>query len=163
MTIIKRKKDGTRARNKRPKARALGKSVAASGAAPRMSLTETFKAIERILALYSPPLKLWVSGSKSKPMTRLTVPSPVSIPGAYGGKPVDLEVASLIIQKGFVGFYFMPLYLKPALKSKISLALRKRLKGKTCFHLTHADDATQEDVRRAVDLGTQLYRDRGWL
>lgn len=128
-----------------------------------MSLSETFKALEKVLALYSPPLKLWVSGSKSKPMTRLTVPVPVSVPGAYGGRPVDLEVASLVIQKGFVGFYFMPLYLKPALKSKISPALRKRLKGKTCFHINQAGAATEEDVRRAVDLGTQLYRDRGWL
>lgn len=146
-----------------PKAGSGARGVSASGAARPMSLAETFKALEKVLALYSPPLKLWVSGSKSKPMTRLTVPMPVSIPGAYGSKPVDLEVASVIIETGFIGFYFMPLYLKPALKSKISPALRQRLRGKTCFHLKRADAATQEDVRRAVDLGTQLYRDRGWF
>jgi hypothetical protein len=128
-----------------------------------MTLGQTFKALEKVLALYSPPLKMWVSGSKAKPITRLTVPVPVSVPGAYGGKPVDLEIASLIPQKGFVGFYLMPLYIKPALKSKLSASLLKCLKGKTCFRIKSVDAALLEDVRLAVDAGTQLYRDRSWL
>ena len=45
-------------------------------------------------------------------------------------------------------------YIKP---------LRKLLRGKTCFHMRAADEAMLENVRLAVDAGTQLYRDRGWL
>jgi hypothetical protein len=70
--------------------------------------------LEKVLALYSPPAKMWIEGSHSKPVTRLTVPSPVVVPGAYGGKPIDLELATLILQKDFVGFYLMPLYVRPA-------------------------------------------------
>lgn len=127
------------------------------------TLLETFKALEKVLALYSPPAKMWVEGSHSKPTTRLTVPSPVVVPGAYGGRPIDLELATLILQKAFVGFYLMPLYIRPSLRWKIPKLLRKLLKGKTCFRLRSADEAMVESVRRAVDVGTQLYRERGWL
>jgi hypothetical protein len=124
---------------------------------------ELFKALEKVLAKYSPPAKMWVEGSHSRPITRLTVPSPVVVKGAYGGKPIDLELATLIPQTGFVGFYLMPLYLKPALARKIPKPLRKLLKGKSCFHLRAADDAMLENVRLAVDAGTQFYRERSWL
>ena len=127
------------------------------------TLLETFKALERVLALYSPPAKMWVEGSHSKPITRLTVPSPVVVPGAYGGRPIDLELATLILQKAFVGFYLMPLYIRPPLRLKIPKPLRKLLRGKTCFRLRSADPAMVEHVRRGVDAGTQFYRERGWL
>jgi hypothetical protein len=130
---------------------------------PPQTQQELFKALEKVLALYSPPAKMWVEGSNTRPITRLTVPSPVVVKGAYGGKPVDLELATLIPQTGFVGFYLMPLYIRPALARQIPQPLRKLLRGKTCFHIRAADDAMLENVRLAVDAGTQLYRDRGWL
>ena len=156
-----------------PRKRSASKKQAATTSSPKgvsaatdqkpQSLEETFKALEKVLALYSPPAKMWMEGENAKPVARLTVPQAVAVPGLYGGKPVDLELATLIIQKDFVGFYLMPLYIRPALRSKIPKPLLKLLKGKTCFRLRSADDATVEHVRIAVDAGTQLYRDRGWL
>jgi hypothetical protein len=151
----------------RSKARKSATKSAATSAPPpqqpKPTLIETFKALEKVLALYSPPLKLWMSGTKAKPHTRLTIPVAVVIPGIYSGKPIDLEVASLILGKGSVSFHFLPLYIRPALISKIPRALKKTLKGKTCFHIKSPDPVLLEDVRQAVDAGTQLYRDRGWL
>jgi hypothetical protein len=138
-------------------------AIDATPAAAPQSQQELFKALEKVLALYSPPAKMWVEGSNARPIMRLTVPQPVVVKGAYGGKPVDLELATIIPQSGFVGFYLMPLYLKPALARKIRKPLRKLLKGKTCFRLRAADEAMLENVRLAVDAGTQLYRERGWL
>ena len=150
-------------RTKRSAARAALSAGAPVPAAKPQTQQELFKALEKVLALYSPPAKMWVEGSNTRPITRLTVPSPVVVKGAYGGKPVDLKLATLIPQTGFVGFYLMPLYIKPALARKIPRPLRKLLKGKTCFHLRAADEEMLENVRLAVDAGTQLYRDRGWL
>jgi hypothetical protein len=33
------------------------------------------------------------------------------------------------IQKGYVGFYFMPIYVNPALRSKLAPSLKKLLKS----------------------------------
>src|ERR1700744_6629992 len=101
---------------------------------------------------------MWVEGSNTRPITRLTVPSPVVVKGAYGGKPVDLELATLISQTDFVGFYLMPLYIRPALPGKIPKPLRKLLRGETCFQMRAADEAMLEIVLRAGDVATQLYR-----
>jgi hypothetical protein len=152
--------------SQKPRANSSGSVPAVPSSSPEQkpqTLLETFKALEKVLALYSPPAKMWIEGSHSKPVTRLTVPSPVVVPGAYGGKPIDLALATLILQKDFVGFYLMPLYVRPSLRVKIPKPLRKLLKGKTCFRLRSADEAMVEHARLAVDAGTQLYRERGWL
>jgi hypothetical protein len=150
-------------RTRRVAAKRRTSAGAPVSAAKPQTQQELFKALEKVLALYSPPAKMWVEGSNTRPVTRLTVPSPVVVKGAYGGKPVDLELATLISQTGFVGFYLMPLYIRPTLARKIPKPLRKLLRGKTCFHVRAADEAMLENVRLAVDAGTQLYRDRGWL
>jgi len=40
---------------------------------------------------------------RREPSFQLTVAKPVAIPAAYGGKPVDLQMAAVILQKGYVG------------------------------------------------------------
>jgi hypothetical protein len=158
----------------KPKARKSVKKKSATSAAPSVAAAppssakpqtqqELFKALEKVLALYSPPAKMWVEGSNTRPITRLTVPSPVVVKGAYGGKPIDLELAKLVPETRTVVFHLLPLYIRPALRRKIPKPLLKLLKGKTCFHLRAADEAMLENVRLALDAGTQLYRDRGWL
>jgi hypothetical protein len=142
------------------KPRASAPRVAAS---PKADLGEVYGSLSKILSLFSPPLRLVVTGTSAKPQTKLTVPVPVAVPGLYGGKPVDLEVAAVIAQKAFVGFYLMPLYVDPKLKSKVAPALQKLLKGKTCFNIASIEPPILEDVRNAVELGTRLYRERGWL
>jgi hypothetical protein len=144
------------------KAKSRGNTPRAA-ASPKADLGEVYGALAKILSLFSPPLRLVVTGTSAKPQTKLTVPAPVVVPGAYGGKPVDLEVAAVIAQKAFVGFYLMPLYMNPKLKSKIAPALLKLLKGKTCFNITSIQPPMLDDVRSAIELGTKLYRERGWL
>jgi hypothetical protein len=130
---------------------------------PGADLLEIYGSLAKILSLFSPPLRLVVTGTSAKPQTKLTVPVPIVVPGAYGGKPIDLEVAAIIPQSKSVGFYLMPLYIQPSLKSKISPALRKALKGKTCFHITSIEPPILDDVRKAIEFGTKLYGERGWL
>ena len=154
----KARKSSTAASKKAPV-----RAAAPSLAAKPQTQQELFKALEKVLARYSPPAKMWVEGSNSRPITRLTVPSPVVVKGAYGGKPIDLELAKLVPETRTVVFHLLPLYIRPALRRKIPKPLLKLLKGKTCFHLRVADEAMLENVRLALDAGTQFYRDRGWL
>jgi hypothetical protein len=101
-----------------------------------------------------------------KPSFQLTVPKPVAISGAYGGKPVDLQMGAVILQKGYVGFYLMCIYMNDATKKKLSPALLKLLKGKACFHVktwTSVCARTSKRRKRRWVWGTKVYRERGWL
>ncbi len=125
-------------------------------------LQETYSNLQKILSLYAPPLLL-SSTAAPKPCTRLTIPRPVVIPGIYSGKPIHLEIASFLPQKDSVSFHFLPLYMDPTLKSKLSPGLLKTLKGKTCFHIKSLDSSMVEHINTAIEVGASFYRSRGWL
>jgi hypothetical protein len=57
----------------------------------------------------------------------------------------------------------MCIYMNDGTKEKLSPALLKLLKGKTCFHLTKLDNGLRKDIQSALELGTKVYRDRGWV
>jgi len=81
----------------------------------------------------------------------------------HGGKKYpELLFASLLIQKGYLGFYFFPVYLHPALLEKIKPDLKKTLKGKTCFHLKKANPETIIQIQEALETGYRYYASRGW-
>jgi hypothetical protein len=127
-------------------------------------LEACFTDLVRIMKRHSPPFRTDVPCmSAGKKSFQLTVPKPVAIPDAYGGKPVDLAMASAILQKDFVGFYLMCIYTNEAMKEKLSPALLKLLKGKTCFHIGKLDDNLRKDIEAALRLGTHTYHDRGWV
>jgi hypothetical protein len=128
------------------------------------SLVGVYEALVKILQRHAPPFRTDVPCmSGGKPSFQLTVPKPVAIPGAYGGKPVDLQMAAVILQKGYVGFYLMCIDMNDATKKKLSPALLKLLKGKACFHVKTLDLGLRKDIQAALDLATKVYRERGWL
>ena len=128
------------------------------------SLEAVYDELVAIMKRHSPPFRTDVPlVVRNKKAFQLTVPKPVAIPGAYGGKPVNLQMAGVILQKGYVGFYLMCIYMSDAAKKKISPALLKLLQGKTCFHIKHLDDGLRKDIEAALQLGAKSYRERGWL
>jgi hypothetical protein len=127
------------------------------------SLDAVYQNLQELLLRYAPPLKTSSGAVPGKKDFHLTVPKAVVVPGAYGGKPVEIALADLILQKGYVGFYFMPIYVEPALKKHLSPALTKLLKGKTCFHVTHLEDDMVKHFKAALDEGVKCYKSRGWL
>ena len=93
------------------------------------SLEDVYEELVKILQRHGPPFRSDVpclAGGKRS--FQLTVPKPVVIPCAYGGKPADLPMASAILQNGYVGFYLMCLYMNGAAKKKLSPVLGKLLK-----------------------------------
>jgi hypothetical protein len=136
------------------------KRIAASGGT---SLKSVYLAVKAILARHAPPFKLCDVGVRNKLSAQLVVPTPVAIPGAYGGKPVNVQMAAVILQKGYVGFYLMCIYMDGKAKKEISPALMKLLKGKSCFYIKKLDDGLKKDIEAALVVGTKAYRKRGWL
>jgi hypothetical protein len=126
-------------------------------------LSSVFRSLEKLLKAYAPPFKLTAGGVRGKHSVQLAVPKPVAIPGVYGGKPTELMMAAAIAQGKFVGFYFMPIYLNPELRKKLSPRLLKLLKGKTCFRVKKLDEGLKRDIEAALKLGKECYRERGWV
>jgi hypothetical protein len=95
-------------------------------------------------------------------------------PGYYdlwSEKPVEIagrrrsEVffAGLIIQKSYVGFYFMPVYADADLTSVFAPDLLATLKGKSCFHIKRLSPEMAAHVSAALAAGYRLYEERSWV
>lgn len=78
-------------------------------------------------------------------------------------KRKEIFFAGLIIQKHYVGFYFMPIYADDSLKEFFGPELLKTLKGKSCFYIKNDDPIILGQIRGALKRGLELYRERDWL
>jgi hypothetical protein len=79
-----------------------------------------------------------------------------------GRKYPELCFVSLLIQKGYVGMYYFPVYTNIGLKKEIAPELLKCLKGKTCFHIKKKDPVLFRQIKEALILGREFYSSRGW-
>jgi hypothetical protein len=71
--------------------------------------------------------------------------------------------ASIIIQSKYVGFYYMPIYTDTGLKDVFKPELLGLLKGKSCFHVKKLDAGLEEQISKALEIGYDLYKKRGWI
>lgn len=75
----------------------------------------------------------------------------------------ELWFAAALIQKGYVGFYFMPVHSRAEQEQVFAPSLLKCLKGKGCFHLKENDPVLYKQIKESLKIGYQLYKERGWL
>ena len=65
-----------------------------------------------------------------------------------------LFFGSVVVQKNYVSYYLMPVYMYPDLLEGISPALKKRMQGKSCFNFKQVDEALLAELealtRRSV-------------
>ena len=80
-----------------------------------------------------------------------------------GKKRDEYWFAAALIQKGYVGFYFMPARDAKQQKEIFKPELLKCLKGKSCFHIKKADALIYEQIKEALEKGYRLQKERGWL
>jgi hypothetical protein len=78
-------------------------------------------------------------------------------------KKKEVYFAGLMIQKDYVGFYYMPIYSDVDIKGVFGQELLKRLKGKSCFHIKKLDEVLVKQIIEALEIGFSLYKDRGWI
>jgi len=80
-----------------------------------------------------------------------------------GRKKKESFFAGLIIQKDYVGFYYMPIYVETDLKTVFKPELLRLLKGKSCFHVQRLDEELPRQIEAALKVGYELYQQRGWV
>jgi hypothetical protein len=86
--------------------------------------------------------------------------SPIVIDGR---KKDELWLASALIQKGYVGFYYMPVYMSDIVRRKLGPELLTTLKGKACFHIKKDDPVLFDQIEKALRIGVEVYKAKGWI
>ena len=123
-------------------------------------LDAIFDRLETSLRRYVPPLVARTGGVKGKRDCRLWSEKAVEVAGRNRD---EVYFAGLIVQKGYVGFYFMPVYTHAEQSAVFAPELLSLLKGKSCFHVKRLDEALVGHVDAALATGFGLYRERGWV
>jgi hypothetical protein len=80
-----------------------------------------------------------------------------------GRKKEEVWFAGILVQKGYVGFYFMPVYAAPDMKKVFKPELLKCLKGKSCFHIKKQDPVIMDQIKESLKIGYDMFKERGWI
>jgi hypothetical protein len=131
---------------------------------PQPDLNQTFKQLKKLLSKYAKGLAKYdeYPGSQAKekkPGFHLLGRQEVS---AAGRKPQQTPVVGIIQQKGYVGFYYSPIYTHPQ-KFKLKPTIKPLLKGKSCFQIKEATPEVLAELEQLVVDGIALYKNEGWI
>jgi hypothetical protein len=67
------------------------------------------------------------------------------------------------VEKAYVSFHLMPLYMNPMLTQTISPALKKRMQGKTCFNFkTRPEPEALSELTRLTAAGFKEWAEKRW-
>lgn len=116
-----------------------------------------FADLKEALKAYRPPLVAKVDDERRFELWSV---KPLLIDGR---KHSEVFFASAIIQKNYVGFYYMPVYGFPEMKAMFPPDLLALLKGKSCFHIKKLDKHLLSHIRQALKDGYKVYRSRKWI
>lgn len=125
----------------------------------KQSLPQVYDEVEKILREFSPPFTRADQAVKGKRSYGLWSKKPVIIEGR---KRDEVWFAGVIEQKGYVGFYYMPIYMVPNMKD-IAPELLGLLKGKSCFHVKSLPPGLSGQIRSALKAGVKVYKQHGWV
>lgn len=78
-------------------------------------------------------------------------------------KPQPTYIAGVVQQKNYVSFYFSPIYSHPDSFTDISTALKKFLKGKSCFNFTKTTPQLLKEIEDILKLGINMYKEIDWI
>jgi hypothetical protein len=120
-------------------------------------LTQIFREIKSLMETYAPPMTAKMDDGAHYDLWSI---KDLLIDGR---KRKEVYFAGLIIQKSYVGFYYMPIYISAELKNMIAPELLKLLKGKSCFHVKKLDDRLKEQIQAALKIGYEAYQKRNWI
>ena len=132
------------------------------------NLDRIFDALKKIMESYTPPFSIKTPSEALKKKRSYELASTKKV--VIAGRPKDeVYFAGIIIQKDYVGFYYMLAYADPSfqdrldVRDKLSPEFLKLLKGKSCFYIRSTDKAVLDEVKKALDIGLKVYRAKGWV
>ena len=126
-------------------------------------LKKIFDSLKKILEKYSPPFSVKTPSEALRNKTSYELTSYKKV--VIAGRPKDeVYFAGLIIQKDYVGFYYMLAYADtPEVRERLKPEFLALMKGKSCFHIKSKDKWILDEVKKALDLGLKYYRQQGWI
>lgn len=74
-----------------------------------------------------------------------------------------LYFGSVKINKNYVSFHLMPVYVFPDLLIPISSQLRRRMQGKSCFNFKQVDKTLFKELGELTQSGYVTYQEAGYL
>lgn len=69
---------------------------------------------------------------------------------------------SVKINRSYVSFHLMPVYVFPELIDKISPDLKRRMQGKSCFNFKIVDDVLFAELTKLTEDGYLKYKQAGY-
>ncbi len=70
---------------------------------------------------------------------------------------------SVKINKSYVSFHLMPVYVFPDLLVGLSPGLKRRMQGKSCFNFKEIDRELFQELSQLVGAGYDQYEKSGYL
>lgn len=70
---------------------------------------------------------------------------------------------SVKINKNYVSFHLMPVYVFPELLDGISTELKRRMQGKSCFNFKAVNEAAFKELKELTSRGYAKYEEAGYL
>ena len=67
------------------------------------------------------------------------------------------------INKNYVSYHLMPIYVNPNLLEPVSLELRKHMQGKSCFNFKSPDASLFKELSALTDAGFKDFKTRGYV
>ena len=112
-----------------------------------------FDRLKALLAPYAPSLN--VTDDQ---------PGKYSLETGYSEKwKKPLFFGSAVVQKNYVSFYLMPVYMYPDLLEGVSPALKKRMQGKSCFNFKQVDEALLVELKTLTGQGFSRFQREGLI
>jgi len=114
---------------------------------------ETFEALKAVLVAQSDGMQVTEDGPNGY--------------AVYTGRPIELAgrhlpnafFASVKEAKNDTALYFFPIYSHPKRFADLPAPLRKKLTGKSCFHIKTADPELLDAVAAMLARGREIYSD----
>jgi hypothetical protein len=122
------------------------------------TFASVFAALKTVLAEYANRLAVKTETSVEYTLvTKSASPFP-----QHKGQPMFF--GSVRLGKAYVSFHLMPLYMCPALATRISPALKKRMQGKTCFNFkTDPEPELIASLTQLTEAAFQQWREKKWV
>ena len=122
-----------------------------------MTLIEIQEFLKDSLTAEKPALKITKNSGASFEVTG-------TIEAMQGKKKVDgLYFASVVPKPKDIRLYFLPIYTHADEFKDISPALRKMLKGKSCFHIKNLDENLKIEIMEMIQLGIKVFQKDGLI
>ena len=107
-----------------------------------------FEQLKNILQPYARNLTITADTSKG-----------YSLDGPYSEKwKKVIFFGAAQIQKNYVSFYLMPVYMYPELLKDISPELKKRMQGKSCFNFRKVEPALFKELADLTRKGVEKFK-----